>query len=235
MSSSDSQTARGAGLYVFAKEPSPGQVKTRLVPPLSFAQAARCHRAFLSDTIRYSRAAAAGVRLALAVAPAGPKPYLADFASQQGLEMLEQGEGELGERMERVMAAATRRDQACILVGADTPDLPPEYLRQAFAWLRHTSVVLGPALDGGYYLIGARGLLPPVFHLDARWGGPEVLAETEARLRRAGISYELLTRWRDVDRYDDLEALALRLRRGESQAPASAEIVAELVAEGLAL
>lgn len=235
MSSRSSLGAARTSLFVFAKEPVPGQVKTRLVPPLTPDQAARCHRAFVSDTLTGVAMATEDARVALAVAPAGPKPWLARFAAQRDLAMLEQGEGELGARMARVLTTATGHGAACILIGADAPDLPLEYLREAFARLRSASVVLGPAVDGGYYLIGARGLVPPVFHLDAQWGGPAVLAETEARLCRAGLSYELLGAWRDVDRYDDLEALAARLRSGETRAPASAELLAELVAEGLPL
>lgn len=137
--------------------------------------------------------------------------------------------------MAKILASATASGGSCILIGADTPDLPPAYLSEAIERLRGSRVVIGPASDGGYYLFGARGVVPPVFDLEAEWGGSAVFAETQDRLKAAGLGCEVLGAWRDVDRYDDLKALASRLRTAQTRARASTEVLSELVAEGLTL
>lgn len=195
--------------YVFAKEPVPGKVKTRLSPPLDQEQAALCYRAFLTDTLE-RLAGTSGIEFRVAVDQC-PAPFVAQLCQGLGLELHSQGSGGLGRRMARVMAAHAAEERAVMVLASDVPDLPLQIVVDAARALGQGSVVVGPGLDGGYYLIGACGAPPPVFELDVPWGGPDVLAETLARLEAAGVSPVLLPKWPDVDDYDGLRALARRL------------------------
>jgi rSAM/selenodomain-associated transferase 1 len=153
-------------------------------------------RAFLLDAL--GRLSAVAARRALAFAPAEAAE---DFAALAGghFQLIPQGGGDLGRRM-----AGFVRDRlaegapAVVLVGADSPTLPVAFVEEAFGLLEAADVVLGPACDGGYYLLGCRGRLPPVFDGIA-WGTAGVLAETVARLSDPHWRLALLTPWYDVD------------------------------------
>ena len=93
-----------------------------------------------------------------------------------------------------------------VLIGSDSPDLPLIHIRHAFQRLKHRDVVLGPAMDGGYYLVGARAPEPSLF-VDLPWGDPGVFARTVAAVRDAGRSLALLPPWYDVDDPSSLEFL----------------------------
>ncbi|MGB7542815.1 MAG: TIGR04282 family arsenosugar biosynthesis glycosyltransferase, partial [Burkholderiales bacterium] len=123
------------------------------------------------------------------------------------------GTGDLGERMQRALAAALARSERAILVGSDIPALSAQYLRDADRSLAGgDDVVLGPAEDGGYVLIGLRRCDPELFR-EIPWGGPTVLAETRWRIARLGLrSRELPALW-DVDRPEDLERLPVEMRQ----------------------
>ncbi len=195
-------------IIVFAKAPRPGAVKTRLIPALGAAGAARLHERLVERTL--ATAAAAGVGpLELCVDPASD-PFLAARAAAYGATLTGQGPGDLGARMHRAFERALAGVSAAILVGADCPALTLEYLREARDGLASGyDVVIGPAADGGYVLIGLRHLDSSLFER-IRWGGPDVLGDTRARLRALGWRCrELDTLW-DIDRPEDLE----RLRNG---------------------
>jgi len=200
-------------LVVFAKAPTPGRVKTRLVPPLTPARAARLHRAFIEDTL--SRVAARpwpwpGPRY-LACAPATGDPFLIECARRYGADPIAQGPGDLGARMRRVVQALLKRHAAVVVIGSDSPTLPPMYLDRACAALRSVDLVFGPSDDGGYYLVGQRCLEPDLFR-DIPWGTADVLEATLARLDPRRVA--LLPPWYDVDRPDDLERLRRELDAG---------------------
>jgi rSAM/selenodomain-associated transferase 1 len=186
-------------LGVFAKWPRPGQVKTRLASAVGPEKAARVAHAFLVDTL--DRLAAVPVRRVVAFAPADAEPEFA--AVSRGRYVLRpQGEGDLGDRLTRFLASeiAAHAD-AVVVVGSDSPTLPVEYVERAFAALERVDVVLGPATDGGYYLLGCGRRVPPVFDRIG-WGGSRVLAETIARLTD-DWRLALLPPWYDVDTPDD--------------------------------
>jgi glycosyltransferase A (GT-A) superfamily protein (DUF2064 family) len=115
--------------------------------------------------------------------------------------------------MERVLGRICREGDHAVLIGADTPDLPTAYVERAFAHLRAGDVSLGPARDGGYYLVGAAGFVPDIFRLDSAWGTDAVLSETQSRLGNIGRSFEMLPPWNDIDVYEDLIAMDERLRK----------------------
>jgi rSAM/selenodomain-associated transferase 1 len=197
-----SDTARVLGL--FAKWPAPGAAKTRLAAG-DPAPGARVARAFLLDSL--DRFGTLPVRRVLAFAPAEAR---ADFAAVAAgrFELEPQTSGGLGQRLaaffERQLADGAA---ATVAVGTDSPTLPPEYVERAFAALAHADVVLGPAADGGYYLIGCGRRLPPVFE-GVDWGTGRVLAQTVALLGDPAWRLAVLPPWYDVDTPADWAALA---------------------------
>ena len=239
--------AQAVTVYLFAREPRPGEVKTRLVPPLDHQQAERCHKAFVDDSLSLLVAAREAGRddafwplnVILAVADLDDCSWLAGRAHRHGLELVGQGQGSLGERMQRVLALSG--GEPAILLGSDSPDLPLDLLERAVGHLREGSgdrVVIGPARDGGYYLIACRGSVPPVFRLSVPWGGPDVFEQTVHRLQAAAMHYSVLPPWSDVDDFVALGALAQRLAEaplGQVGLLATRRLLAELADEGLPL
>jgi len=192
---------------MLAREPRPGAVKTRLAPALGAAGAARLYRAFTADLCA---ALAPRFALTLACAPSPERPYFRHLARRHGLALIAQGTGDLGARMRRLAAAGLRDARRVVLIGSDAPTLPAELVAAAFRALARAPVVLGPSLDGGYYLLGLRAPVPDVF-TRMPWGGDRVLARTLARLRRAGVTPALLPCWYDVDTGADAALLGRHL------------------------
>ncbi len=191
-------------LGLFAKWPQAGHVKTRLAANTSQTWAAAVARAFLQDLIE--RLSAVSARRLLAFAPASAGPLFAELVHGR-FALMPQAEGDLGRRLACFMAEQlTAGADSVAVVGSDSPTLPLSYVEQAFAALEHADVVLGPATDGGYYLVGCAGSLPPIFEGIA-WGEPTVLAETVARLATSSCRLALLPPWYDVDTLDDWRML----------------------------
>ncbi len=207
---------RRVALAVMAKAPRPGQVKTRLVPPLSPETAADLYRCFLLDTLDTIRRVQ-GATPAVAYAPADADHEFASLAPD--LPRLPQGEGDLGARMLGVVDRLLGQGfDAAVLVGSDTPTLPVAHLDQAVAGLAsgEADVVLGPSDDGGYYLIGLRRLEPALFE-GMTWSADTVLAETRRRADAAGLRTSLVPGWFDVDTAADLERLRGTLTGSEGR------------------
>lgn len=178
-------------IALFARYPAPGQAKTRLIPALGPQGAARVHRLLVERTLATIRASGLPFAVHCTGAP------LADFAVWLGdVELVAQGEGDLGARLARVGAPA-------ILLGADVPDLTHAHLAAAAKALEKHEVVIGPATDGGYYLLGLARPMPFLF--DAMpWGTSAVLENTLARLSAQGIGPALLEPLADCDLPQDL-------------------------------
>jgi hypothetical protein len=219
-------------LVVFARAPVPGQVKTRLfrgqgvpspplpMPPVGPEEAAALHRAFVADVLRCGAAAGLFSRRRLYVAGDPDHPFLREAAAASGFLLRPQGEGDLGQRMHAALVAELAAGAAAaVLIATDSPTLPPELLRQAGASLRAAApgpaVVIGPAADGGYYLIGVTRPCPSLFIEDPiAWGTNQVLPATLARLARLraeGAAVELLPFFYDVDTPADLLLLRSHL------------------------
>ncbi|HET9043439.1 MAG TPA: TIGR04282 family arsenosugar biosynthesis glycosyltransferase [Burkholderiales bacterium] len=191
-------------VIVFAKAPVPGAVKTRLIPALGAAGAARFHEWLVERALETACAARLGP-VELCCAPDRAHPFFAACAARFDVSLTDQGTGDLGERMHRALAAGL----PALLIGADCPAMTPEYLRDgAGALTAGYDVVLGPAEDGGYVLVGASRIRPDAF-ARIRWGGQDVMAEQRERLRSIGWRWQELALLWDVDRPDDLE----RVRR----------------------
>jgi rSAM/selenodomain-associated transferase 1 len=191
-------------LGLFAKRPEPGQVKTRLAAAASPSWAAGVAAAFLQDAL--DRLSPVTAHRILVFDPPDAVGFFAELVRDR-FSLVPQEPGDLGQRMSGFLAGQFRQGAtAVVLVGTDSPTLPMEYVERAFAELQRVPVVLGPATDGGYYLIGCVPPLPPLFE-GVRWSTPHVLGDTAARLAAAGLRVALLPPWYDVDTLDDWRLL----------------------------
>lgn len=193
-----------ARLLVFTRFPRPGRTKTRLIPTLGPDGAAILQRAMTAHLVGSWRALlAAGVILEIRYEGAASRRQMHRWLGP-GLRYAPQGEGNLGERLQRAFAETFRHGVRQVLaVGTDCPALGARLLGEAFEALREAEVVLGPAADGGYYLIGLRRLHPALFDR-IPWGSDGVLAVTLERARQHGLNVRLLAELPDVDRPEDL-------------------------------
>jgi len=189
-------------LVLFGKYPVPGSVKTRLVPPLDPAGAAMLYRAFLVDALNMVSPLSQLVDITLLVADE------ADIAAMRGLmidegitniELARQSPGSLGVRLLnafRSAFASGARDVA--IIGTDLPTLPVDYVREAFEAVSEADVVMGPAEDGGYYLIAMSKIHASVL-LNMPYSTPEIARELRRRAMVSGLRLTELPAWYDVD------------------------------------
>jgi len=198
---------------VFARAPTPGEAKTRLIPALGKAGAAALHRRLAMHCLRAATDARIGP-VELRCTPDTSDPFFWECQRELGVGLYPQGEGDLGARMQRAFESALARASRAILVGSDIPALSAHYLRDAErALARGDDVVIGPAEDGGYVLVGLSRCDPELFR-GIPWGGSEVLAETRRRIAALGWrTSELPALW-DVDCPEDLERLPEKMREG---------------------
>jgi len=187
---------------VLAKAPLPGFAKTWLIPLLGAEGAARLQARLIERAVATASAAAIGPVTVWAAPDAAHACFRRLTA--RGVALACQCDGDLGERMQAAIAAA---NGPALVIGTDCPALTPEHLRLAADCLRGGSdVVVCPAEDGGYVLIGMRAPQPVLFG-DMPWSSADVLAETRRRLRRQGLTWqEPVTLW-DLDRPTDLPRL----------------------------
>jgi rSAM/selenodomain-associated transferase 1 len=204
-----------------AKYPSPGSVKTRLSAQIGATAACRLYAAFVGDLAE--RLTRAGLPVCWAVWP--PDAPFADLVP--GQRCIAQVGRDLGERMEAAMQVCRgAAPLPVITVGADAPHLEPARLTEAAeALASDADVVLGPATDGGYYLIGLRAPCPSLFR-DIAWGSSSVLDATLARARAAGLRVHLLAPTFDVDDAEGLAALRALLAAGGAVLPRTAAVLA---------
>lgn len=196
-------------VIVLAKAPQAGLAKTRLIPALGAAGAAALAARLLDDAVDRALAAKLGPVL-LCGAPDLLHPAFTRHAARPGVTLALQVGADLGERMHHALAsvldhALTAPHQA-LLIGTDSPALSAALLRQAAATLATTDVVLVPALDGGYALIGLHRPAPGLF-AGMAWSTPQVLAHTRQRLAAAGLRHIELPAVPDIDEPADLAHL----------------------------
>ena len=206
------------GLVVLAREPTPGRVKSRLARDITPDRAAALYRAFIQDTLEMCS------RVTVATTWIAHTPDEAEgvFASLggPGVRLLPQGEGDLGDRLDRLFRRLF--DDGCervVVLGSDAPTLPARIVAQAFESLRDKEVVIGPCLDGGYYLLGLVQPFPAILE-GISWGTREVLSQTVERVEESGRSLEMLPPWYDVDTVTELgllkaQLMGLRVSGGE--------------------
>ncbi|MAT93227.1 MAG: hypothetical protein CME59_11570 [Halioglobus sp.] len=191
-------------LQQFAREPVPGRVKTRMQPHLSAQQACELHRELVLWTCTQLVEAALGpVEICVAGDPADA--LFARCRERGATAVVAQQGADLGARMLHALQRGLRGHRKVLLVGSDCPAISPAYLALASAALECAPVVLGPAHDGGYVLIGVTRVEPGIF-TDVSWGGAEVYARTGRNLRALGLDWEALPPLQDIDRPQDLPA-----------------------------
>jgi rSAM/selenodomain-associated transferase 1 len=205
-------------LGIFAKAPVSGSVKTRLADSIGPDAACELYRAFLNDLA--GRCRRLGERRWVGYAPATEEACsLLKERFGEGYDFWPQPAVDLGGRIEAFFAAATAAGATqTVLIGTDSPDLPADLISAAWEQLASVDVVFGPALDGGYYLIGARRL-PTGVLAGVRWSTEAALADSLGCVEAVGLTTALLTPWGDVDTAADLHALRGRYAAQRHQTP----------------
>jgi rSAM/selenodomain-associated transferase 1 len=189
-------------LVVIAKEPVPGAVKTRLAPGLGADGAARAAAAMLADTLAVM--AKVDAEPWVCFAPPDARVRMARLAP--GCRLLAQVEGDLGDRLAACFAALLGAGaERVVIVAADTPQVPRATYQTAFSLLDQVDVVLGPTVDGGYYLVGAKAALPELF-VGVPMGTDAVLQVTIRRAIQRRLGIGTVPMLRDLDRLEDLRA-----------------------------
>ena len=188
-------------IAILSRAPIPGQTKTRLIPALGAEGAAELHRRLLHATVRTALQAGLGP-VTLWCTPDTSHPEFAACVALGPLTLCPQASGDLGQRMLATINGPT------LIIGTDCPALTPAHLQQAAAALNEHDVVLIPAEDGGYVLIGLRQPEPAVF-ANMTWGSATVFEQTRQRLRDTGLSWHELPALWDVDEPVDLARLAI--------------------------
>ena len=206
-----------ARILVFAKAPVAGYAKTRLVPFLGGAPAAGLQQELITRTLDI----ATGDDLCpveLWCAPDCEHTFFDRCRTSYDITLHRQLGQDLGQRMAQALASTLRNNRPVLLIGTDNADLSDEYLRGAIELLATESdVVIGPAMDGGYVLIGLNRFIPELFD-SIPWSSDQVLAVTRRRLERLAVDWRELKACHDIDRPEDLEYLPEPLNAIFSQA-----------------
>ncbi|OIN04507.1 TIGR04282 family arsenosugar biosynthesis glycosyltransferase [Oceanisphaera psychrotolerans] len=193
-------------IIVFAKAPLPGQVKTRLIPALGPEGAARLARKMLLSTLERSLAAGLGP-VELCMSPGPTDPAWQGLPLPPGLTLSDQGDGNLGERMARAAERGLAQAPRVLLTGTDCPALTPARLRAAAEQLHRHDMVIHPALDGGYVLLGLTRFSPRLF-ADIPWSTAQVAPLTLSRIDELGWSLHRAEPLSDIDEPGDLDRLS---------------------------
>lgn len=192
-------------LLVFARAPLPGRTKTRLIPMLGARGAARFYAGMARHVL--STAVQVGCPVELWCAPDASHPFFAGCRRDFEVSLRVQRGGDLGERMHHALRTALRESRYAVIIGTDCPTLTVHELRDALNTLRQgKDAVLGPALDGGYVLIGLRRPLRALFAA-IPWGGSGVMETTRRRLARLEMHWHEMEPHRDIDNPADVRFL----------------------------
>ena len=197
------------GLIVFAREPVPGRVKTRLAATIGDVAAAEAYAAMMADVMNTCRKLTGLETVVYWDCEDNSLPLLAD---RYGCVSRRQSGDVLGQRMQAAFAEMFASGfNACCIIGSDAPDLPASYIQEAFHLLaaQQCDAVFGPTHDGGYYLLGLSRLWPQLF-TDIDWSTPRVLRQSLTAAGKTGIKAILLPRWYDIDTQCDLEKFQAR-------------------------
>lgn len=191
-------------LIIFTKAPVPGKVKTRLISALGEEEAAQFYQALLLRTLGTATMSDVSA-VQLWCDPDSKHPFLIECEKKFNVSLWDQMGNNLGERMFNAINKATQDFERVILIGCDCPSITPDDIHAANKKIkRGMDVVLGPAIDGGYYLIACHTAYEDIFR-DINWGGPTVLDETRHRIRQRGLKWSEVEKKRDVDEPEDLE------------------------------
>lgn len=198
-------TPMNTRIVIFAKVPQPGYAKTRLIPALGAQGAADLASCMLTHTVTQALAADVG-EVELCVTPSPTDAVWKSVNLPDCVEWSNQGAGDLGERMARATQRVTESGASVILIGTDCPALDAEYLRSAAESLQHVDVVLTPAFDGGYVLLGLKSFHASIFDGIA-WSTESVALETVRRLNQLDWQTQHNPKLHDIDEPADLKWL----------------------------
>jgi rSAM/selenodomain-associated transferase 1 len=217
-------------ILLFAKSPAGGQVKTRLAAEIGEDFTVELYRRFVEDLI--SLIANLDVHLELCFYPPHTRLDFSEWLGEQYCYAPQVGDN-LGERLKSAFDGAFEEDfSKVVAIGSDSPDLPQDFLRQAFKKLELHDVVIGPSSDGGYYLIGfsRTSFLPAAFD-DIAWSTSNVCKQTLEILKRHSLNIHLLPEWYDVDTRSDLERLIARNKDTAFAESKTAALIRDIEAE----
>lgn len=222
-------------LVLMAKAPIEGEVKTRLIGALTAEQAKQLYVAFLSDTFATMESVEEerdDLRLALCYTPEGSEEAF-DDVEREGCLMIAQRGNDLGERLTNCFADVFEQGfDSVIVIGGDSPTLPDEMVIEAFDSMEtENDVVVVPAEDNGYCLIGLRKLRAEMFQ-NIPWSTGGVMAATEAQAKAAGLSFIVGPTWYDVDAPEELERLKQELNDIKGIAKFTRRFLKELAKTG---
>jgi len=199
-------------IIIFAKAPVKGHVKTRLATDMDETDVVNLYKHFVSDILYKIKST--GLPHKIFYDPPGTEALMADWLGADNDFVLQKGE-DLGERMENAfMKLFVNNITRAVIIGTDSPDLPEAYIMDAFSGLEKNDAVIGPAVDGGYYLIGFNkdSIVPEVF-ANMPWGTGVVFEKSMAILNNQNLSVHMLPKWRDVDTLNDLKYLIQSLKK----------------------
>jgi len=190
-------------LLIFTKSPVLGEVKTRLQPDYSEEQSLTVHKNLLLNTLTKTTAIN-GVDIELCCTPDRTTSFFMNCENNFPVALSNQYGADLGERMAFAFSVALQKYEKVVVIGTDCPDINEAYISQAFASLAENNAVIGPAVDGGYVLLGLRQYSLKVFQ-NISWGSGTVFVQTENALNELSWSYKELAIMHDVDRPEDLQ------------------------------
>lgn len=190
-------------IIIFAKAPLPGFAKTRLIPALGAEGAAELAQQMLHNTLQKAVDAKTGT-VELCLTPVATYPAWRGIKFPPGIEISDQGEGDLGMRLARASERALGSAESVLLIGTDCVEMSAGLLQQAAQSLRKYDAVIHGTADGGYALLGLRQFSPLLFS-DIPWSTEVVADMTIARIRQAGLSVHIGQMLHDVDDPEDLK------------------------------
>lgn len=194
-------------VIVMAKAPRPNKVKTRLTPPLDSETASRLYCCFLLDKLEQVKDLE-GICPMIAYTPHESADFFTSIRPA-GFTLIPQKGGNLGERLANVSGYIVKQGfKKVVILDSDSPNLPSKYIYESLRCLDTADAVIGPCLDGGYYLIGFNNHIPELFH-GIPWSTSRVTELTMEKAANCGKTISLLNEWYDVDTWKDL----LRLKR----------------------
>ena len=193
-------------LILFAKQPVPGEVKSRLLPDYSPERAAEIAAFLIRATVELAVSAWPG-DVTLYVSPDPEHPLFRNLAREFHIRLAPQAGGDLGAKMLSALREGVERNGCAAVMGCDVPHCGWDVLDQANDWLARGKNVLGPTEDGGYYFIGLQEARPELFE-NMPWGSNQVLPMTLARAEALGMEFDLLAKLRDIDTARDLWLIA---------------------------
>ena len=189
-------------LIIFTKSPVLGEVKTRLQPDYSPEQSLFVHKKLISHTLELTKSLK-NIDVELCCAPDRNTSYFLSCENNYPITLNNQQGDDLGERMAFSMSVSLQTYEKVVVIGTDCPDINEDYINQAFAALNSNDVVIGPAMDGGYVLLGLKTFSIEIFK-NISWSTDKVLSQTKKNLKNLSLEYNELDVMHDLDRPEDL-------------------------------